>query len=162
MNKFKYYLILYKNDLREEEYKMPNKCSECRRKLEFFKGYRHPVEGWKKPVCGNCWYKLEMSERKYTNFIKNSVKGKSIGPLCFILIKALPQQEDNAFNQLSNLPEIIELHPLLGRYDFIAKVGLEDFNKLGNFIVSKIRTIKGISQTKTLTGAFSLALENLN
>ncbi len=54
------------------------------------------------------------------------------------------------------MPEIIEVHPLLGWYDLIVKLEAKDSIKLGNFIVGKIRKIDGIEDTRTLTGSFSL------
>ena len=53
---------------------MMRKCSECGKKLGFFEGYRHPVEGKKKCVCGKCWDKLEKSEAKYCSFVMNAFK----------------------------------------------------------------------------------------
>ena len=53
---------------------MVRKCSECGKKLGFFEGYRHPVEGKKKCVCGKCWDKLEKSEAKYCSFVMNAFK----------------------------------------------------------------------------------------
>ena len=70
----------------------------------------------------------------------------------FVLIKAVPGYEHKIYNKLSTLPEIIKLHPLLGEYDFIAKVEAENYDKLGRIVVNKIRSIEGVINTKTLTG----------
>ena len=70
----------------------------------------------------------------------------------FVLISAAPAREHEVYNKLTQVPEIIELHPLFGEYDLIAKVKAEDFEKLGHIIVSKIRSINGVEDTKTLTG----------
>ena len=70
----------------------------------------------------------------------------------FVLINAAPAHEHEVYNKLSKVPEIIELHPLFGEYDLIAKIESEDFNQLGQIVVDKIRTIKGVIDTKTLTG----------
>jgi len=56
------------------------------------------------------------------------------------------------YNKLSKVKEIIELHPLFGEYDIIAKIEAEDFEKLASIIVEKIRSINGVIDTKTLTG----------
>jgi predicted amidophosphoribosyltransferase len=56
------------------EGEMMRKCSECGKKLGFFEGYSHPVEGKKKCVCGKCWDKLEKSEKRYCSFIMNEFK----------------------------------------------------------------------------------------
>ncbi len=70
----------------------------------------------------------------------------------FILISAAPAHEHEVFDRLSNIPEIVELHALFGEYDIIAKIEAEDFEKLGNIVVNKIRVIEGVIDTKTLTG----------
>ncbi|MDH7506797.1 MAG: Lrp/AsnC ligand binding domain-containing protein [Candidatus Thermoplasmatota archaeon] len=70
----------------------------------------------------------------------------------FVLISAAPAHEHEVYNKLSKIKEIIELHPLFGEYDIIAKIEAEDFEKLGKIIVEKIRSINGVIDTKTLTG----------
>ena len=71
----------------------------------------------------------------------------------FILITAASTYEHKVYNKLSKTPEIIEVHPLFGDYNLIAKIEAEDYEKLGKVIVSKIRSIEGVIDTKTLTGA---------
>lgn len=70
----------------------------------------------------------------------------------FVLIKAAPAHEHEVYNKLSKIQEIIELHPLFGEYDLIAKIEGEDFEKLGDIVINKIRAIEGVIDTKTLTG----------
>ena len=72
--------------------------------------------------------------------------------LSFVLISAAPAHEHNVYNKLSKVPEIIELHPLFGEYDLIAKIQAENFENIGDIVLNKIRTINGIIDTKTLTG----------
>lgn len=70
----------------------------------------------------------------------------------FVLISTAPSKEHDVFNALKKLDSIIEVHPLFGEYDLIAKLEAEDFNKLGELVVDRIRTIPGVINTKTLTG----------
>ena len=77
-------------------------------------------------------------------------------PIGFVLINAAPAHEHEVYTKLSKIPEIVELHPLFGEFDLIAKVEPEDFEKLGELIIEKIRSIKGVIDTKTLTGVQSL------
>jgi DNA-binding Lrp family transcriptional regulator len=133
------------------------RCSECGKKLGFLKGYHHPVKGHDKCVCGICWNKIEKSEEKYSNFIYNSVNKKNRGFICYIMINTKPKFEHRVCESLAKTPEIIEFFPLLGKHDIIAKLKVDDYEKLGSFIINKIRRIEGISETKTLTGAFSLS-----
>jgi DNA-binding Lrp family transcriptional regulator len=70
----------------------------------------------------------------------------------FVLMHVLPLHEYEVFNKLSKLKEVIELHPLFGEYDLIARIEAEDYESIGEIIIHKIKTIDGITDTKTLTG----------
>lgn len=70
----------------------------------------------------------------------------------FVLISTAPAKEHDVYEKLREVPEIVELHPLFGEYDLIAKIEADDFNVLGQIVVDKIRTIPGVIDTKTLTG----------
>ncbi len=70
----------------------------------------------------------------------------------FVLISTAPAKEHEVYNKLSKVPEVVELHPLFGEYDLIAKIEAKDFNTLGQIVVEKIRSIEGVIDTKTLTG----------
>ncbi len=70
----------------------------------------------------------------------------------FVLISTAPGKEHEVYNELKKIPEIIELHPLFGEFDLIAKLETKDFNELGTIVVEKIRMIDGVIDTKTLTG----------
>jgi DNA-binding Lrp family transcriptional regulator len=79
----------------------------------------------------------------------------------FVLICVAPALEHEVYTKLSKEPEIIELHPLFGEYDIIAKIEAKDFEKLGSIVVNKIRTIKGVIDTETLTGTNFFNFESL-
>ncbi len=70
----------------------------------------------------------------------------------FVLISTAPAKEHEVYNELLKVKEIVELHPLFGEYDLIAKISADDFNILGQVVVDSIRTIPGVIDTKTLTG----------
>ena len=70
----------------------------------------------------------------------------------FVLMHVSPLHEYEVFNKLSKLHEVIELHPLFGEYDLIAKIETKDYESIGQLIINKIKTIDGIIDTKTLTG----------
>ena len=71
----------------------------------------------------------------------------------FVLINVAPGQEKKVFDNLIKWDEIQELHPLFGDYDLIAKIQAPDYESLSDIVVNKIRVIKGVTETKTLTGA---------
>lgn len=70
----------------------------------------------------------------------------------FVLISADTGQEHDVYNALLSVPEIMELHPLFGEYDLIGKIEAADYDTLGHIIVSSIRSIDGVKDTKTFTG----------
>jgi DNA-binding Lrp family transcriptional regulator len=70
----------------------------------------------------------------------------------FVLIRTAPTKEREVYAELLKVKGIIELHPLFGEYDFIAKVEAEDFDSLGRVVVDRIRLVKGVIDTRTLTG----------
>ena len=63
-----------------------------------------------------------------------------------------PLHEYEVYNKLSKIPEVIEVHPLFGEYDLIAKIEAKDYENIGEIIIQKIKTIEGITDTTTLTG----------
>ena len=79
-------------------------------------------------------------------------KGEINMAIGFVLITIAPALEHDVYTKLSKVPEIIELHPLFGEYDLLAKIEADDFESLGVIVVNKIRSIEGILDTKTLTG----------
>ena len=74
----------------------------------------------------------------------------------FVLINAAPAHEHEVYTKVSKVPETVEVHPLFGEFDLIAKIEAGDFEKLGEIVLKKIRPIKGVIDTKTLTGVQSL------
>lgn len=75
------------------------------------------------------------------------------GPLTaigFVLIDIEPTREKEVYGKLMKLEHIVELYPLFGEYDLIAKVEAASFDAIGDIVVSKIRVIEGVKATKTL------------
>ena len=76
----------------------------------------------------------------------------SILDVAYVLITVASTYEHNVYIQLSLLPEINEVYPVFGEYDFIAKILSKDMYTIGSIVVDNIRTIKGVTDTITLTG----------
>ena len=70
----------------------------------------------------------------------------------YILITTQPSKEMVVYNQLKEIAEVDEVHPLFGEYDIIAKLKGENADTIGQMVVEKIREIDGILETKTLMG----------
>ena len=69
----------------------------------------------------------------------------------FVLISTAPAKEHEVYNELLKVKEVVELYPLFGEYDLIAKIEASDFNLLGQVVVDKVRSQPGVIDTKTLT-----------
>ena len=80
------------------------------------------------------------------------IKGEITVLIGFVLMHVFPLHEYEVFNKLSKLKEVVELHPLFGEYDLIAKIEAKDYESIGEIIIHKIKTIEGITDTMTLTG----------
>ncbi len=68
------------------------------------------------------------------------------------MISTAPAKEHQVYNELLKIKEIVELHPLFGEYDLIAKIDAKDLDELGKIVVEQVRSIDGVADTKTLTG----------
>jgi DNA-binding Lrp family transcriptional regulator len=66
------------------------------------------------------------------------------------LIDIEPTREREVYAKLMKLKQIVELHPLFGEYDLIAKVEGESYDAIGAVVVSQIRSIDGVKATRTL------------
>lgn len=72
-------------------------------------------------------------------------------PIAFVLINSEMGKEKNIIKELRNFQEIKEVHFIYGVYDIIAKVETESTEKLKEIIAFKIRRLKDIKNTLTLT-----------
>lgn len=68
----------------------------------------------------------------------------------FVLIDIEPARDKEVYSKLMKIGEIVELYPLFGEYDLIAKVEADSYDAIGAVVVSKIRSIDGVKATKTL------------
>lgn len=72
--------------------------------------------------------------------------------VAFVVINTAPGKEHEVYVALQQVPQVTELHPLFGEFDLIAKLEAVDFDSLGQLIVSQVRTIPGVLNTKTFAG----------
>jgi len=73
----------------------------------------------------------------------------------YVMITVQPGYEMKVVEYLQMIPEIIEINPLFGEYDIVAKVEFSHYAVLNNIVLKKIRPLVGIRDTKTmLTASF--------
>ena len=78
----------------------------------------------------------------------------------FALLSISPLREKDVYDILKNVPEILEVHPLFGEYDILLKIECDSIDAIGDIVIKKIRSIKGVMDTKTLIGTKSLSGES--
>ncbi len=71
----------------------------------------------------------------------------------FILITTATGKESKVLEQLRLLPELGEVHQLFGQFDMIARLETKDFDELCDIVTERIRTIQGVTGTRTLVCA---------
>jgi DNA-binding Lrp family transcriptional regulator len=72
-------------------------------------------------------------------------------PIGFVLISTAPGMEHEVYKKLLEIEQIVELNPLFGEYDLIAKIEAKDLDELSHIVIEQIRKIPGVVDTKTLT-----------
>jgi DNA-binding Lrp family transcriptional regulator len=70
----------------------------------------------------------------------------------FVLISVKPSHIRKVFNEIYKIPDVLDVNTLFGEYDIIAKIEAESTEELGKIVIDKIRSIEGISDTRTLRG----------
>ena len=76
----------------------------------------------------------------------------------FALLSISPLHEKDVYDTLkSKISEIVEVHPLFGEYDILVKIECADIDTIGEIVIKKIRSMKGVMDTKTLIGTKSLS-----
>ena len=75
----------------------------------------------------------------------------------FALLSISPLNEKDVYEKLRSIPEIIEVHPLFGEYDILLKIETMDIDSIGEIVIHKIRSIKGVTDSKTMIGTKSLS-----
>ncbi len=77
----------------------------------------------------------------------------------FALLSISPLYEKSVYGSLKNIQEITEIHPLFGEFDILVKIECTDIDQIGEVVIQKIRSLKGVVDSKTLIGTKSLAGE---
>jgi DNA-binding Lrp family transcriptional regulator len=77
----------------------------------------------------------------------------------FALLSISPLYEKSVYGSLKKIQEITEIHPLFGEFDILVKIECSDIDQIGEVVIQRIRSLKGVVDSKTLIGTKSLAGE---
>jgi DNA-binding Lrp family transcriptional regulator len=64
-------------------------------------------------------------------------------------IKVEPGTEDNLLEELRKSPGVAAVYTSLGEFDIIALLNIEDSQDLTEFVIEKVRNMKGVIDTRT-------------
>jgi DNA-binding Lrp family transcriptional regulator len=73
--------------------------------------------------------------------------------IAYVLITTATGKETAVLEGLRKLPQLSEVSQLFGQYDMIARIEASDYDVITDLVTSKIRTIPGITSTKTMITA---------
>ncbi len=88
----------------------------------------------------------------FLGFQINSKYG-DVNMIAYILINCVPSEEKNIISSLSKLSEVVEVNGVLGKYDIFTKV-VGKVPEDMDYVISKIRKIKGITSTYTMAAFY--------
>ena len=73
--------------------------------------------------------------------------------IAYVLLTTATGKENHVLQEMRKVPELSEVHQLFGQFDMIARIESKDYDVLCDIVLEKIRTIQGITSTKTLITA---------
>ncbi len=84
--------------------------------------------------------------RRFTALVSPELLGKSL--TAFVLINANPKRLQTVLNTLAGMDDVYEVYDVTGTYYAIAKIRIEDRERLAK-IIDQIGLIEGIMSTET-------------
>lgn len=70
--------------------------------------------------------------------------------IAYLLMNTSTGKETLVIDRLRVLPELSEVHQLFGQYDIIARLEADDYDRLCDVVLGKVRTIPGVTGSRTL------------
>lgn len=71
--------------------------------------------------------------------------------IAYVLVNTYPGKEEEVAQSLSKIDGVVEMYTLFGEYDMIVKLESKNYPDIEALVVRKIRPIRGLLDTKTLT-----------
>ncbi|MCD6505398.1 Lrp/AsnC ligand binding domain-containing protein [Candidatus Poribacteria bacterium] len=67
-----------------------------------------------------------------------------------VLINVQKGQLPRVVRQLGEIEEVTEIYSVAGRYDIVAKVQVEEYERMSEVVTEKLQAVEGIASTETL------------
>ncbi|MBT8171568.1 Lrp/AsnC ligand binding domain-containing protein [Candidatus Bathyarchaeota archaeon] len=71
-------------------------------------------------------------------------------PMAYVLINTEPKHMENVVSILEKLDSVVEIFPVYGVYDIVAKVQAETMEKLKDIVTWKVRSLDEVRSTITM------------
>lgn len=68
----------------------------------------------------------------------------------YVLIVTDPVKTRDVYAQLQQIPELVELHEVMGPYDIVCEIEADDLTDIPPILGERIRRIQGIESTTSL------------
>lgn len=68
----------------------------------------------------------------------------------YVLIVSNPGATKSVFNAIRDIPGVMECHEVMGPYDIVAEIEVEDLSDVPKILSEHIRTIRGVESTTSL------------
>jgi DNA-binding Lrp family transcriptional regulator len=88
--------------------------------------------------------------KAYSAVLDAEKVGKPITVFILISSKYTNPQRELA-KKIAAFPEVQEVHIITGEWDLLAKMKARDLKEVGEFIIDKLRMVKGVEKTATLS-----------
>jgi DNA-binding Lrp family transcriptional regulator len=71
-------------------------------------------------------------------------------PMAYVLINTEPKHMENVVSTLEKLDAVVEIFPVYGVYDVVAKVQADTMEKLKDIVTWKVRSLDEVRSTITM------------
>ena len=71
-------------------------------------------------------------------------------PMAYVLINTEPKNMETVVSTLEKLDSVVEIFPVYGVYDVVAKIQAETMEKLKDFVTWKVRSLDNVRSTITM------------
>ena len=95
----------------------------------------------------------EFSSWKKRNFIQLILLlsgGDDYMPMAYVLINTEPKYMENVVETLEKLDSVVEIFPVYGVYDVVAKIEAETMDKLKDIVTWNVRSLDQVRSTITM------------
>ena len=70
--------------------------------------------------------------------------------MAYVLINTKPKHMENVVSTLEKLDSVVEIFPVYGVYDVVAKIQAETMEKLKDIVTWKVRSLDDVRSTITM------------